>query len=111
MNEGTHCPCCRKDIGLWAVFAARWPTRTKCPHCKSVLAYEIAVWRTLFTLALPLCISLSILAVAVARLIVGSFGDLSIGLALILFLGLWSVFEFLSALCMRRAKTLRIASE
>jgi len=39
-NDGKHCPECRRDIGLWAVFSAILPTRVRCPHCKASLAYS-----------------------------------------------------------------------
>lgn len=39
MSDGKHCPICGKDIGLWVVLLAAWPTRVRCPHCKARLSY------------------------------------------------------------------------
>ena len=41
-DDGRHCPSCRKDIGVWAVFTAGLPDRMRCPHCRSRLRYENA---------------------------------------------------------------------
>jgi len=43
MNDGKHCPVCGKDIGVWAVLKASWPTRVRCPHCKTRLSYGASV--------------------------------------------------------------------
>jgi hypothetical protein len=111
MKDGVHCPRCEKDIGVWPVFAAGWPTRIVCPHCRSVLAYAIPVWRTVFAAVLPLCIPLLLLSCAAARLIVGRFDRWAAGLALALWLGAWASFEYLNAIRWRRTKSLRLVRE
>jgi uncharacterized protein (DUF983 family) len=40
MGDGKHCPSCGKDIGVWPVFSAAWPTWIWCPWCKSRLRYR-----------------------------------------------------------------------
>ena len=41
--EGTNCPACGKDIGLWAVMKLGWPNLgLKCPHCRTRLKYQPA---------------------------------------------------------------------
>jgi uncharacterized protein (DUF983 family) len=40
MGDGKHCPSCGKDIGVWPVFSAAWPSRIWCPRCKSRLRYR-----------------------------------------------------------------------
>lgn len=42
MAQGTHCPACNKDIGLWAVIAPSllsWSQKIRCPHCGIRLDY------------------------------------------------------------------------
>ena len=60
MNDGKHCPACGKDVGMASVMTALWPTRVKCPHCKTRLAYLngaalvinlLAVWAALGVVA------------------------------------------------------------
>jgi uncharacterized protein (DUF983 family) len=40
MGDGKHCPNCGKDIGVWPVFSAGWPSLIWCPRCKSRLRYR-----------------------------------------------------------------------
>jgi hypothetical protein len=49
-TKGTKCPKCNKDIGVWVVMKAIWPTMLKCPHCKVKLQYKPTGWAILFTL-------------------------------------------------------------
>src|SRR5690349_5286892 len=42
MNDGKHCPACRKDIGIWPVLSATLPNRIRCPHCRARLSYDNA---------------------------------------------------------------------
>src|SRR5579863_3039254 len=44
---GAHCPVCRKEIGIWPIFVARFliPSRfgrCVCPHCATCLEFENA---------------------------------------------------------------------
>ena len=50
-TNGTTCPKCNKDIGVWAVMKAIWPTMLKCPHCKEKLQYKPTGWAILITLS------------------------------------------------------------
>ena len=45
-NCGKNCPACMKDIGLWPIVRAGWPTRIKCPNCKSILRYNTKTWKS-----------------------------------------------------------------
>jgi uncharacterized protein (DUF983 family) len=40
MGDGKHCPSCGKDIGVWPVFSAAWPSLIWCPTRKSRLRYR-----------------------------------------------------------------------
>ncbi len=108
MNNGRRCPACQKDIGFWPVFWALWPTRVKCQHCKSVLRYDINVWRTCFTLACPMAVVLVVLPLLLMRRIFGELDARLWALALVLTLVLWAIFEVINALYWRKHKILRI---
>ena len=43
MSNGRNCPVCAEDIGLWPIVYSSAPRKIKCPHCKSILAYDIKV--------------------------------------------------------------------
>jgi hypothetical protein len=43
-SDGKHCPACGVDIGIWPVATAVFPSRVRCPHCRSLLAYR-GPWR------------------------------------------------------------------
>ena len=64
MNDGKHCPACGKDIGLWAVLLAAWPSRVRCPHCRARLSYGSCI------------VLVAILVSSLAVLFVGAFGFL-----------------------------------
>ena len=108
MNDGRYCPACDKDIGLLSVFLAAWPTRLKCPHCKSRLRYDINVWRTFSILVLPLSVVLLALSLMLMHFIFGNLDPIPLVLSLVLFTVLWAAFEVISAVYWRSHKTLRI---
>lgn len=48
-NKGKNCPYCRKDIGYSTIIRASYPTKMKCKHCNTLIAYG----KTPFLLAIP----------------------------------------------------------
>jgi len=108
MNSGRDCPACKKDIGLWPVFRAAWPTRVKCPHCKSTLRYGIRVWRTFFIFVLPLTLALLVLSFALTWRVFGTLDIVSFAFSLLLFVVAWGIFEIISAVYLRSHRALRI---
>jgi hypothetical protein len=108
MSDGRHCPACKKDIGLWPVFLAVWPTRVKCPHCKSLLRYDINVWRTLFLFVIPLAVVFVVLPLVLMSYFFGGLDIIPLILALILYFVLWEAFEIINAVYWRSHKTLEI---
>ncbi len=40
MADGSHCPACARDIGVWPVFSAGLPNLIWCPHCAARLGYR-----------------------------------------------------------------------
>jgi len=62
MGDGKHCPNCGKDIGVWPVFSATWPSLIWCPWCKTRVRYR----DTTPVLAVLLVLLMVIAAVAFA---------------------------------------------
>ena len=112
MEEGKLCPLCNKDIGIWSVISASWPTRIKCPNCKSTLKYDIKIWRTLLIAILPLSIVLLFFSFGIIYFIFPNLEViLRIILSLALLLLLWLVFEWITALYVRKHKKLKIVRQ
>ena len=43
--DGTVCPSCAKDIGVWSIMRAPLPNiGFRCPHCKVALKYMPVQW-------------------------------------------------------------------
>jgi hypothetical protein len=38
--NGSICPKCEKDIGVFSIMKAATPNRIKCPHCKAEVLYS-----------------------------------------------------------------------
>jgi uncharacterized protein (DUF983 family) len=60
MGEGKHCPNCGKDIGVWPIFSASWPSFIWCPWCRSRLRYR----KTSVVMAALVAILIAIAAIA-----------------------------------------------
>ncbi len=61
MGDGKHCPSCGKDIGVWPVFSAGFPSWIWCPHCKSRLRYRDAANIAAVLVAIALLVVVSAL--------------------------------------------------
>ena len=108
MEDGSHCPRCQNDIGLWPVFVAGWPTRIKCPHCGARLGYDFRVWRVFALLVVPLVIVLTVVSAAIAYSTFWHLGIVPSAIcALVVFVGLWAMFECFIAAYLRNHKVLR----
>jgi hypothetical protein len=57
MGDGKHCPICGKEIGVWPVLVAGWPSRIWCPHFKSRLRYSKIAPVIAVLLVLPIVIA------------------------------------------------------
>jgi hypothetical protein len=99
------CPACGKDIGVWAIVAARLPSRIRCPHCRTLLRYD----GMLTIMALPFVIV--ILAALIVHEVAVDIGMALPGLFLfVMVLLTWFPVEFLLALYLRDHRTLHLAS-
>jgi hypothetical protein len=102
MASGRNCPVCGKDIGVWSIFAAGLPSRIRCPHCRTLLRYDGA----LFLIAIPF-----LLAMLAALVVHEAAIDLGLdrpGLfVVVLLLVTWIPIELLLALYLRENRTLR----
>ncbi|RPI77112.1 MAG: hypothetical protein EHM45_10385 [Desulfobacteraceae bacterium] len=108
MDKGKHCPWCKEEIGLWAVIKAAWPTMIKCPTCGSKLTYEIGLGRFFLTQVLPAVLIMAFLSYAFAYLILKKTAVKPLWIGLLLFVILWSLFEFGIAVYWRKNKKLKI---
>src|SRR5262245_9176564 len=55
-TNGSICPSCAKDIGVWSIVRAPLPSvGFRCPHCKAALKYTPVQWGLICTLLL-LCV-------------------------------------------------------
>lgn len=75
MSNGRNCPVCAEDIGLWPIVYSSAPRKIKCPHCKSILAYDIKVG--LLPFFLPLVLIVSVLSARSIDLIFGNLDEVA----------------------------------
>ncbi len=108
MNEqGSKCPNCRSDIGLWPVIKAPLPNMMRCPHCNTKIKYEKTGWK------IPLLCAISYLVIIYLVLSSATFLDAIsfLKMAIIVMTScviLWQPFEFALALYLRKNQKLII---
>src|SRR5262245_7976997 len=103
-NDGKHCPACGRDIGLWPVLTAILPTRVRCPHCKTSLAYSNSSRLVFGLLALGLLLGAAAYFLAVWMQIKDriQFHAAAVGL----FVALWLPVEIAVTLLVRQRSNL-----
>ena len=65
--HGKLCPNCGNEIGFWSVFRAAWPTRIRCPRCKSKIGY--AAGHAIGIMAVLIAIAIAVLAIPLSALL------------------------------------------
>jgi hypothetical protein len=108
MEEGKRCPWCKEEIGIWAVIKAAWPTMIKCPTCGSKLTYEIRLWRFFVSQVVPSGLAIIFLSCAFSYLIFKKTAVKPLMFALLFFVILWSLFEFIIAAYWRNHRKLKL---
>lgn len=106
-TKGTHCPKCKRDIGIWAVMKAAWPTLLKCPHCKTKLVYKPVGWLLLAIFSSVYFSVLGILITAISRSFTIPTNTKLIALVLIAAI-LWQPFDYFFVVRLRKYHTLNI---
>ncbi len=108
MNEqGSKCPNCKNDIGLWTVMKAPLPNMMRCPHCKIKLKYEKTEWKlTLLCLIIYLFIVYIVFS-NMKFLYIISFFQMSI-IVMVICIVIWQPFEVILALYLKRNQKLVI---
>ena len=99
MANGTQCPACGRDIGVWPIFTAGLPSRIRCPHCFARIRYRGIAGVILFLLvAFPV---LAVAALWAASVIPGLRADVKSYAAAGILLVSWAAVELAVARFLR----------
>jgi len=105
--NGTDCPNCNKDIGIWAIMKVGWPTKLKCPHCKAKLKYEPMNWGTLI---ISIMIYITIYVISI-EILLNNF-DFSLkykfAIMVLIAVGFWQPFEYYIVTKLRKKHILKL---
>ena len=94
--NGTVCPSCAKDIGVWSIMRAPLPNvGIRCPHCKVALKYKPVQWGFIGLLIL-LCAPVLVVVGAMTLHLLGTT-TLAAVVYLVVVTALWVPFELLMA--------------
>ena len=103
--SGKHCPKCKQDIGVFAIFKAALPSRIKCPNCNTRVVYKPFPW-TVTLITIIFYIGLLALILPVFYVVQDYFGDYKSLAALIFAFALWQPFDVFIAIYLRKKSEL-----
>jgi len=105
--NGKNCPSCNCDIGMVAIIKAAWPTRIKCPSCKTNITYK-PLPLLLLSICLILYFSIILFLILNSDNLFQQLGGYGLIVELIFIVLLWQPFEIVIAKHLREKATLVI---